>query len=70
MIIKDLFHNLLNPLIDGSSERVRIINAMNQSLKDYFYSGELSRLCKVSISQGDPEFKHEMSRRVNRQVQN
>ena len=43
---------------------------MNQSLKDNFYSGELNRLCKVSISQGDPEFKHEMSRRVNRQVQN
>ena len=61
MTIKDLFSNLLNSLLDGSFERVRIINAMNQSLKDYFYSGELNRLCKVSISQGDPEFQHEMS---------
>ena len=49
MTIKDFFHNLLNSLIDGSFERVRIINAMNQSLKDYFYSGELNRLCKVSF---------------------
>ena len=61
MTIKDLFSNLLNSLLDGSFERVRIINAMNQSLKDYFYSGELNRLCKVSISQGDREFQHEMS---------
>lgn len=34
---------------------------MNQSFKEFFYSGELNRLCKVSISQGDKDFTHEMS---------
>ena len=34
---------------------------MNQSFREYFYSGELDRLCKVSISQGDRDFAHEMS---------
>lgn len=34
---------------------------MNTAFKDYFYSGELNRLCKVSISSGDPDFAHEMS---------
>ncbi|MBQ8243105.1 MAG: hypothetical protein IJZ40_06505 [Bacteroidaceae bacterium] len=61
MSIKDFFNNLFNSLLDGSFERMRIINIMNQSFREYFYSGELDRLCKVSISQGDRDFAHEMS---------
>ena len=61
MSIKDFFNNLFNSLLDGSFERMRIINVMNQSFGEYFYSGELDRLCKVSISQGDRDFAHEMS---------
>ena len=61
MSIKDFFNNLFNSLLDGSFERMRIINVMNQSFREFFYSGELNRLCKVSISQGDREFSHEMS---------
>ena len=61
MSIKDFFNNLFNFLLDGSFERMRIINIMNQSFREYFYSGELDRLCKVSISQGDRDFAHEMS---------
>ena len=61
MNIADFFKNLINTLLDGSFERMRVINAMNQSFKEYYYSGEIDRLCKVSISQGDEEFRHEMS---------
>lgn len=61
MSIKDFFNNLFNSLLDGSFERMRIINVMNQSFREFFYSGELNRLCKVSISQGDRDFAHEMS---------
>ena len=61
MSIKDFFNNLLNALLDGSFERVRIINQMNTAFKEYFMSGEFGRLCKVSISQGRTEFAHEMS---------
>lgn len=61
MNIATFFKNLLNALLDGSFERMRIINQMNKAFKEYFLSGEFDRLCRVSISQGDPDFKHEMS---------
>lgn len=61
MSIKDFFNNLLNSLLDGSFERVRIISQMNTAFKEYFMSGEMERLCKVSISQGRSDFAHEMS---------
>jgi hypothetical protein len=61
MSIKSLFTNLINSLLDGSFERMRIINQMNTAFKEYFTSGEFGRLCKVSISQGCSEYAHEMS---------
>ncbi len=61
MNLKEFFQNLINSILDGSFERMRVINAMNQAFKEYFISGDLERCCRVSISQGDQEFKHEMS---------
>lgn len=61
MSIKSIFTNLINSLLDGSFERMRIINQMNGAFKEYFMSGEFSRMCKVSISQGCREYAHEMS---------
>ena len=61
MSISEFFKNLFNSILDGSFERVRIINAMNAGFKECFYRGTLNRLCKVSISAGDPDFTHEMS---------
>lgn len=61
MNIKTLITNLINTLLDGSFERMRIINQMNTAFKEYFTTGEFSRLCKVSISQGKSEYAHEMS---------
>lgn len=61
MNIVELFNNLLNSFIDGSFERMKIISSMNKAFKEYFYSGELNRLCKVSISSGNSAFAHEMS---------
>lgn len=61
MNIKTFLVNLINSLLDGSFERVKIISQMNTAFEEYFYSGELNRLCKVSISQGKQAFAHEMS---------
>lgn len=61
MNIKTLLNNLINSLLDGSFERVRIISQMNTAFKEYFTTGEFNRLCKVSISQGNSAFAHEMS---------
>ena len=61
MNIVDLFKNLLNSLLDGSFEKMKIISTMNQAFKEYYYSGELNRLCKVSITMGNDSYRHEMS---------
>lgn len=61
MTLKTFFSNLINSLLDGSFERVRIISQMNTAFKEYFTTGEFNRLCKVSISQGNSAFAHEMS---------
>lgn len=61
MNFKNFITNLINSLLDGSFERMRIINQMNRAFKEYFTSGETGRLCKVSISSGQTEYAHEMS---------
>lgn len=61
MSIREFFKNLLNSLLDGSFDRMRVINAMNQSFRECFYSEEFNRLCRASISQGEQRFAHEMS---------
>ena len=38
MNIKTLLSNLINSLLDGSFERVRIISQMNSAFKEYFKS--------------------------------
>ena len=61
MNIRAIISNLINSLLDGSFERMRIISQMNAAFKEYFTTGEFNRLCKVSISQGNSAFAHEMS---------
>lgn len=61
MNIRAIITNLINSLLDGSFERMRIISQMNAAFKEYFTTGEFNRLCKVSISQGNSVFAHEMS---------
>lgn len=61
MVFKTFMINLINSLLDGSFERMRVIGQMNTAFKEYFMSGEFNRLCKVSISQGRSEYAHEMS---------
>lgn len=61
MNIKNFFTNLINTILDGSFERMRMISQMNKAFKEYFMSGEFNRLCKVSISPGNSHYAHEMS---------
>ena len=61
MNIRAIITNLINSLLDGSFERMRIISQMNAAFKEYFTTGEFNRLCKVSISQGNSAYAHEMS---------
>lgn len=61
MKITEFIKNLVNSLLDGSFERMGLINQMNRAFREYYVSGENKFLCKVSIAQGDIDFKHEMS---------
>ena len=61
MNIRAIITNLINSLLDGSFERMRIISQMNAAFKEDFTTGEFKRLGKVSISQGNSAFAHEMS---------
>ena len=61
MSIGTFIKNLINTILDGSFERVKLISHMNAAFKDYFISGDSNRLCKVSISHGCIEYAHEMS---------
>ena len=61
MKIVEFFKNLLNTLLDGSFERVRIIKSMNDAFHEYYVTGEINRLCKVSITVGNQSYRHEMS---------
>lgn len=66
MQLVTLFKNLIDSLLSGSFERLKIVNAMNAAFKDYYLSGELQRLCKITITSGDIEYRHEMSSMVFR----
>lgn len=57
----EFLNNLVNAILDGSFEMVKLVNQMNAGFKEYFYSGELNRMCRASISLGDPDFRHELS---------
>lgn len=61
MKIIEFFKNLLNSLLGSTVERMNIINSMNQAFKEYYYSGEIKRFCKVSVSAGNSSYAHEMS---------
>ncbi|MBR6655999.1 MAG: hypothetical protein IKL20_05285 [Alistipes sp.] len=61
MRLWEFIKNIINTIMDGSLERVRIIRAMNENFQESYYSGGIDRLCRVSIGAGDPEFAHEMS---------
>lgn len=61
MKLLEFIKKIISAILDGSFEKMRIIQAMNENFKESFYSGGLDRLCRVSISADDPEFSHEMS---------
>ena len=61
MKIIDFLKNIINVIMDGSFERVRIVTALNQNFHESFISGGLDRHCRVVISAGEPEFKHSLS---------
>lgn len=61
MRLWEFIKNIINTIMDGSLERVRIIRAMNENFQESYCSGGIDRLCRVSIGAGDPEFAHEMS---------
>lgn len=57
----EFIKNTINLVLDASFEKVAIINALNKTFEEQYLTGETNRLVKVSISFGDPSYKHSMS---------
>lgn len=55
----------LNRVVDvvsqGNLERVKILREFNYVFKEVYMQGELERLCTVTTSAGNPQYKHELS---------
>jgi|SRR5690606_1830589 len=55
----------LNRVVDvvsqGNLERVKILKEFNYVFKEVYMQGELERLCTVTTSAGNPQYKHELS---------
>lgn len=56
---------LLNRVVDivsqGNLQRVLIIKEFNLVFQEAYYSSDIERLCTVTTSAGNPEFRHELS---------
>lgn len=61
MSIGEMYRNILNSLLDGSFERMRLIGQINANFKEKFAYGDLNRWCRASISWGNSQYAHEMS---------
>ncbi|GGD17722.1 hypothetical protein [Flavobacterium orientale] len=55
----------LNRIVDvvsqGNLERVTILNQFNLVFREAYFQGDLERLCRVTTSPGNPNFRHELS---------
>lgn len=54
-------NNLIDIVVSGSNERSSLIRDVNNFYKNAFYKGIIDRMCKVSTSIGNQDFKHSMS---------
>lgn len=63
--IFSMIATFLNRVVDvvsqGNLERVKIIREFNLVFREAFTQGDIDRLCVVTTSPGNPEFKHELS---------
>jgi len=59
--ITNFLNNLMDLVISGSNERSILIREVNTFYKEAFYNGIIDRMCKISTSVGNPNFKHSMS---------
>lgn len=59
--ISTLINRIVDVVTQGNLERVRILSEFNSVFEKAFYSQEFNRLCSVTTSKGNPDFKHELS---------
>ena len=59
--LKKLFNRVVDIVIQGNLDRVRIISEFNRVFNQAYLSSEIDRKCSVTTSPGKPEFRHELS---------
>ena len=59
--ISTLLNRVVDIITQGGLERVRVLSEFNRVFKSAFEIGEFDRLCSVTTSKGNQNFKHELS---------
>jgi hypothetical protein len=59
--IATLINRIVSVVSTGSMERIRVISEFNDVFKEAYKLGEIERLCSVTVSQGNPKYRHELS---------
>lgn len=54
-------NRIVDTISQGSLERVRLLKEFNMVFREVYLQGEFSRLCSVTTSIGNPNFKHQLS---------
>ena len=59
--ISTLINRVVDLITQGGLERIKVLNEFNRVFKSSFETGEFNRLCSVTTSKGNQQFKHELS---------
>jgi hypothetical protein len=59
--ITTFLNRVVDVISQGNLERIRILREFNFVFKEVYMQGEIDRLCTVTTSSGNPQFKHELS---------
>ncbi len=59
--ITTFLNRIVDTISQGSLERVRILQEFNYVFKEVYMQGDFNRLCTVTTSSGNPNFKHQLS---------
>jgi hypothetical protein len=59
--ISTLLNRVVEIIKQSGLERVRVLNEFNRVFKTAFEIGEFERLCSVTTSRGNQNFRHELS---------
>lgn len=59
--LKSISHDFLNRIFDGNRDRTEVLQNLNDFFSQIYRNGIIDRICKVSVTAGEPQFKQPTS---------